>query len=199
MTALDVMVPRGALRVRRDDVYETPAEAVAALLRVEDVPPVVWEPACGPGAIARVLRAHGRRVIATDLLDHASPDQDAIRWDFLLERSAPPGCDCIVTNPPFKLAGKFVEHALRLCPRVIMFLRLDFIEGARRSSILDCGRLARIYVFADRVPMMHRVGYQGRQLDKSRICFAWFVWDRNHHGDAALRRIWSAPREERRP
>ena len=41
---------------RGDDLYETPSEAVLALLEVEDLPDSIWEPACGPGAIVRVLR-----------------------------------------------------------------------------------------------------------------------------------------------
>jgi hypothetical protein len=32
--------------------------------------------------------------------------------DFLLERRAPDGIECIVTNPPYRLADQFVEHAL---------------------------------------------------------------------------------------
>jgi hypothetical protein len=30
--------------------------------------------------------------------------------DFLLERRAPDGIECIVTNPPYRLADQFVEH-----------------------------------------------------------------------------------------
>jgi hypothetical protein len=33
------------------DLYETPAVAVEALLRVERLPHRIWEPACGRGAI----------------------------------------------------------------------------------------------------------------------------------------------------
>jgi hypothetical protein len=97
-------VPKGKLVDRGNDLYETPPEAVHALLAAEAIPAVVWEPACGPGAIARVLRAAGRRVVATDLVDYASPDQDAAGIDFLLEQAAPPGVQCIVTNPPYSAA-----------------------------------------------------------------------------------------------
>ncbi len=74
---------------RGDDVYETPEVAVEALLKVESQPTVLWEPACGPGAIVRVLRRHGHVVYATDLVDYNSPDQDESGWDFLLERQLP--------------------------------------------------------------------------------------------------------------
>ena len=68
---------------------------------------------------------------------------------------------------------------MRLCPRVIMLLRLAFLESERRTDILDGGRLARVYVFRNRLPMMHRAGWQGR-CAASAIAFAWFVWDTAH-------------------
>jgi hypothetical protein len=183
------LVRKTPLRVRGDDCYETPPEAVEALLAVEDVPPLVWEPACGPGAIARVLRAHGRRVVATDLVDYQSPDQDAARVDFLLDQTAPEGCQCIITNPPYKLGGEFVAHALRLVPTVIMLLRLAFYESTGRANILDCGRLARVHLFANRLPMMHRRGHDGQKIASSAMAFAWFCWDAAHHGPPTFNRI----------
>jgi hypothetical protein len=105
------------LAERGDELYETPPEATHALLQAERIPHCVWEPCCGPGAIVRVLRGASHRVIATDLVDYGSRDQDHSGWDFLLERRVPDGVEMILTNGPFKLAGEFVEHALELCPR----------------------------------------------------------------------------------
>ncbi len=85
---------------RKDDCYETPAQAVHALMEVESLPDVIWEPACGPGAIVRLLRASGRQVYATDLVDYESPDQDAAGWDFLMEQQLPLGVQMILGNPP---------------------------------------------------------------------------------------------------
>ena len=51
---------------RGNDLYETPEVATLALLRAEPLPRTILEPACGPGAIVRVLRGAGHRVIATD-------------------------------------------------------------------------------------------------------------------------------------
>src|SRR5262245_2116251 len=81
---------RHPLSQRGDDCYDTPPEAVHALLQVEPIPNLVWEPACGSGNIVRELRATGRRVIATDLVDHGCPDSES-RIDFLMELRAPPG------------------------------------------------------------------------------------------------------------
>lgn len=179
---------RAALAERGNDLYETPPEAVHALLRAEKLPKVIWEPACGPGAIVRVLRGAGHEVFATDLVDYESADQDFARWDFLSEQRLPEDVEAIVTNPPFKNAGEFVAHALHLCPKVIMLLRLAFLESERRSPILDTGHLARVHVFKKRLPVMNRAGWQGN-YSNSGMAFAWFVFDKNHSGPTHLHRI----------
>ena len=176
------------LSERGNDLYETPPVAVHALLRVEPLPKVVWEPACGPGSIVNELRNVGHTVFASDLVDYGCPESSS-RIDFLLERSLPNGVEAVVTNPPFKLAGEFVSHALALGIRkVVMLLRIQFIESERRSSILDDGGFARFYPFANRLPMMHRAGWEGPK-NASAMSFAWFVWESGHHGPAIVRRI----------
>jgi len=176
------------LAERKDDLYETPAVAVRALLKVEPLPRIVLEPACGPGSIVKVLRGAGYRVFASDLVNYGCPDSDS-GVDFLMERSVPYGVEAIVTNPPFKLGGEFVGHALALgIPKVVMLLRIQFIESERRSAILDGGLLARVYPFANRLPMMHRAGWEGPKAT-SAMSFAWFVWEAGHRGPTELRRI----------
>lgn len=177
------------VKERKNDLYETPDVAVTALLRAEQLPDVIWEPACGPGLIVRMLRATGRQVYATDLVDYDSPDQDCHGWDFLMETQLPIGVQMIVTNPPFKNAGAFARKALELCPRVAMLLRLAFMESAGRSDILDGGALARVHVFRQRLPTMHREGWTGKKNSNSGMAFAWFVWDRNHKGPTELHRM----------
>jgi hypothetical protein len=88
-----------------------------------------------------------------------------------------------------------VEHALHLCPRVIMLLRLAFLESDRRCKILDDGRLARVHIFRNRVPMMHRDGWEGKKSGNT-MAFAWFVWDASWHGPAMLNRISWQPIKE---
>ncbi len=183
------------LSERKDDLYETPPEAVKALLRVEDVPETVWEPACGPGKIVTVLRASGRRVLATDLVDYECPDSHA-GVDFLMVtngwRETLGQTQCIVTNPPFKLAEQFAIKARTLVPITYMLLRLAFLESQRRTDLLESGDLARVWVFRKRLPMMHRAGWEGRTAN-SGMAFAWFVWDSAHQGPTELRRLsWEA-------
>lgn len=197
--SLAISDTKAALHERKDDLYESPSVAVEALLRAEQIPLCIWEPACGPGSIVRVLRSAGHQVYATDLVDYTSPDQDESGWDFLLEQQLPIGVQAIVTNPPFKNAGEFVAHALHLCPKVIMLLRLAFIESEKRTPILDGGHLARVHVFRNRLPMMHRDGWTGPKVSNP-TAFAWFVWDRDHKGPTELRRIsWEPHRPPTSP
>jgi hypothetical protein len=92
------------------------------------------------------LRAAGHKVIASDLVNCGIPITPPGYYgvDFLLEHKLPADVELICTNPPFKLAGEFVEHALALCPQVIMLLRLAFLESERRSAILEGCGLARL-------------------------------------------------------
>ena len=55
---------------RGNDLYETPEVATLALLRVEPLPRTILEPACGRGAISKVLRSAGHRVIENDIVDY---------------------------------------------------------------------------------------------------------------------------------
>lgn len=176
---------RAPLAIRGDDLYETPPVAVQALLKVEPVPMTVWEPACGPGSIVRELRASGRAVIATDLVAYGC-DDSAARQDFLMERSAPSGVPAIVTNPPFKLAEEFAAHANTLVPEVYMLLRLAFLEGLRWNDRGLADGLARVWIFAPRLPFMHRHNYEGPKNSNSGMPFAWFVWRRDHEGPAQI-------------
>jgi hypothetical protein len=174
------------------ELYETPAVATEALLLAESIPHRVWECASGPGSIVRVLRAAGHHVTATDLIDYGSPDQDAGGRDFLLETELPAGVSMIISNPPYRQAEKFISHALTLCPRVAMLLRLVFYEGRRSSGILDDGRLARVRVFSNRLPMLHRANWSGNKVSNP-TAFAWFVWDRDHRGPTVFDRITWKP------
>lgn len=183
---------RHALAVRGDDLYETPDVAVHALMRVERLPEVIWECACGPGKIVKVLRGAGHKVYATDLVNYGCPDAEA-GVDFLMAGAPSFAVGAIVTNPPYKLANEFVAHALTLgIPKVVMLLRLGFLESERRRAILECGALARVHVFRNRLPMMHRGGWQGHK-GGSAMCFAWFVWELAHRGPPQLHRLsWQA-------
>jgi hypothetical protein len=160
--------------VRGAELYETPACATEALLRVERLDHWVWEPCAGRGAIATVLRDHGYAVVASDLIRYDGFDLH-FTADFLAQTKAPTDCMSVVTNPPFRLINEFIAHALGLVSRVIVLARLALLESERRASLFDGGHLTRVHVFRRRLPMLHREGWAGPRAT-SAICFAWFVF-----------------------
>ncbi len=191
---------RHALKDRKDDLYETPAVAVYTLLRCETLPLRIWEPAAGRRAIASILTDAGHQVLCTDLVRRGAPGvHEGI--DFLMEPVACDGIDCIVTNPPFKLADEFIRHGLKLCPKVIMLLRWAYAEGAGRSDIID-GHLSRVWLGKERLPMMHRDGWEGHKDTNSGQPFAWFVFEREPPmpGQFTVRRMsWRDERKNWKP
>lgn len=199
MSALTTGERRSAISERGDDLYETPEEATRALMAVEALPQIIWEPSAGRGAIVRVLEGAGHSVIASDLIDYGIPGH-SIGRDFLMEYVGEPQAQAIVTNPPFKIAAEYIERAISLAPKVCCLLRLAFLEGgalnnaagrARRYVMDECPP-ARVHVFSRRLPMMHRDGWEGPKTN-SATAFAWFVWERPHDRPIELRRVdWKA-------
>jgi tRNA G10 N-methylase Trm11 len=82
------------------EFYPTPPEATRALLSVERFEGTIWEPACGDGAISKVLEAAGYYVISTDLIDrgYGTGGVDFLKTTEALGRN-------IVTNPPYGTHG----------------------------------------------------------------------------------------------
>lgn len=162
-----------------DDFYPTPPEATRALLKVEKFGHVIWEPACGDGAISEVLFSSGYDVVSTDLNSHGygKPDIDFLKTDL-------PYANTIITNPPFTLAEEFIEHAHKLkVVKMALLLKLSALEGRRRSEVMRKTHLTRIHVFENRLTMT-------RNGEKSKnggmIAFAWFVWEHGYQGAPTL-------------
>lgn len=167
-----------ALSERGNDLYETPIEAIRALCAVENLPHTIWEPACGPGAIVKHLRSVGHTVHATDLVDYGLEGSTSGR-DFLMEYRIPDGVEYIITNPPFKLAEDFISKSMALVPKGCFLMRLAFLEGLRWQERGLADHLARVWVFAPRLPFMHRHGWDGPKNSNSGMPFAWYVFERN--------------------
>ena len=164
----------------KDDFYPTPPEATEALLRVETFDGPIWEPACGDGAISRVLEAAGYEIISTDLVDrgYGTP-----RVDFLMEtRGLAPN---IVTTPPFKMVAPFMARSVALTTKKVALLaRLACLEGSERGKIYDSTPLARIWVFRRRITIW-RNGIVNSHAG-GMTSFAWFVWSHDHKGPPTL-------------
>lgn len=166
----------------KDDFYPTPPEGTEALLKVERFDGLIWECACGDGAISKVLEAHGYDVLSTDLVDRGYGEP---RVDFLMERVSP--APNIVTNPPFKLAQQFVEHALSLTTgKVAILARLSWLESVERREMFIGTPLARVWIFSKRLHILRRGVIEKLSSGGGMIAFAWYVWEHGHEGKPTL-------------
>lgn len=188
-TMRTAVMQRHSFADRGNDLYETPACATRALIasgEVETLGAPIWEPCAGRGAILRELKAAGFLTIAQDLVayDHADGGIET-PIDFLMERTAR---GPIVTNPPYKIQDQFIRHGLSLGVPVVVLLRLVAIEGAGRSDLIDT-HLRRVWAGIERLPGMHRDGWEGPK-NNSGAPFAWFVFEPGKRmGAIELRRM----------
>lgn len=116
------------------DFYPTPPECTEALMRafpVFWVGKTLWEPACGDGAISRVLERENV-VVSTDLHGRGYGTGGT---DFLAA-SLPRGIDGIVTNPPFDIAEAFITRACSFGVPVAMLLKSSYWHAKSRVNLL---------------------------------------------------------------
>ena len=157
------------------DNYPTPDIATLSLMDLEDFSGIVWEPACGSGAIAK----HFPGCVATDLRNDNIYGETDI--DFLSEYRK---VNHIITNPPYRLAQQFVEHALECVDgKVAMLCKLAFLEGKARYSLFQKNPIKTVYVFSKRLPLT-KEGDTRKQ--SSMIPFAWFVWEKGYKGKTTV-------------
>lgn len=158
------------------DAYFSPPEAAISLLYIEAgyLPKCIWEPAAGDGALVRPFEKAGLTVIASDIADYGLVGC-MTGVDYLKARPKPE-VEGIVTNPPYKLAVRFAEKAIKETPYLALLLRTNFLESTARLTFFRRNPPARIWISSRRLPMMHRHGWQGPRAP-SNTCFAWFVWD----------------------
>ena len=172
-----------------NDYYATDPRALEMLLELESFSKDVWECACGGGHLVDVLKAHGHDVKASDIVDHGYEGTEIL--DFLsttAEDVKDIGRRDIITNPPYKIAHGFVEHALDVVEdgtKVVMFLRLQFLEGQARRRLFKEHPPKTIYVSSSRL----KCGKNGdfEDGDSSAIAFAWFIWEKGFKGEPTIK------------
>lgn len=172
-----------------NDFYPTPPMGTRALLSVETFDGPIWEPACGDGAIAKVLSRAGYLVVATDLINRGY-GQTPI--DFLAETT--PRAKHIITNPPYGrgLGDSFIRHALHLSNgtqgTVAMLLDLASLAHPRRTPLFLAHPPTSVIILDDLIcqpagrPVFTTANYR----------YCWMVWKKAVPAPTTLKWIATA-------
>ena len=176
-TSHAVMAQRSERRDSLDD-FPTPPWATRALchwlVRNAEMDNVdVREPCAGRGYMSDVLAANfgADNVEAADIHDYGVglPVRD------YLAGPLPTPVDWTITNPPFRLAERFVARALKTSRRgVAIFERTSFLEGVGRfENLYSVTPPSAVLQFAQRVPI-----HKGRLVrnGSTATAYCWVVW-----------------------
>jgi hypothetical protein len=172
------------------DFYATPDWVTEALLQHTLFRGPIWEPCCGDGAMSNILAAHGYEVVSTDIADRGFGTSGV---NFLTRDTVPPGCRCIVTNPPYGDTGShteqsrspkamldFVRHALSLTASIqgqlALLVRLQWIAGHRAAELMSAAPFAAVVVLKQRIRWFD----WGERTNAAQHHHAWVVFDHAH-------------------
>jgi hypothetical protein len=172
-----------------NDFYATHPDSTKALLEVEEIIYPALEPACGEGHISKLLDGE---VLSTDLIyrGYGEGGVDFLTYDF----SEYGDINTIITNPPFNLFQEFVSRALDIAKKkVIMFGKLQALEGQKRATFLQKTPLKYVYVFKQRQQPLRNGSdideLTGKKMASSTMAFAWFVWEKDYKGEPIIKWI----------
>jgi hypothetical protein len=149
----------------------------------------IWECACGQGHLSKVLKDRGFEVWSTDLIDRGYGQSNL---DFLLNVPYIWRGD-ILTNPPYKYAKEFVEKAMQVVKDncyVIMFLKIQFLEGQARKELFKKYPPKYVYVNSKRQVCAKNGDFEKYSNGTgTAICYCWFVWQKGFTGEPIIRWI----------
>lgn len=170
------------------DYYATESKAVDVLLNKATLSHNLWECACGAGDLSKRLSDFGYNVKSTDLVYRGFGVGGV---DFL--KCSEPFDGDIITNPPYKYAREFVEHALELIPtghKVFMFLKLQFLEGKARRALFDTGQLKTLYVSSSRILCAKNGEFDKmREGGGSAVAYGWYEFEKDYNGATTIQWI----------
>ena len=177
-----------------NDYYATNPKAVEMLLM--NYPfhaATILEPCVGGGHIANAINnffANQRVITGLDLVDRGYPNtivEDFLTWE--TDRKF----EGIITNPPFSLAQEFIEKGMKLLTddgQMAMFLKIQFLEGAKRKEFFEKYPPKYIYVFRNRMATWNN----GNEVDPNTgkrwattMCHAWFIWEKGSNTEPIIR------------
>lgn len=159
----------------------------------------VLDPACGLGTCVEAAKAAGMYALGTDIVPRweARPDRQGVyeESNFLLPDFREGGWpvhqtagwqfpDVIASNPPFKHAREFAEHAIRRSVgSVCLVLPAKWIQGDQRARWLAGTPLQRVLFICPRPSMPPgEVIVSGRKPGNGTVDFAVYWWLRGYEG-----------------
>lgn len=176
------------------DYYATDPKAGEMLLEIEDIPKdkPIWECAAGEKHLSKVFEERGYKVRSSDIIARVEGIEV---FDFLtpplfggIEENSFDGT--IITNPPYKFAGEFIETALRVVAwgnKVCMFLKVQFLEGKARKKLFEKYPPKHIWVSSSRLVCAMNGDFESMRKGGSAVAYAWYVWEKGYKGDTILK------------
>lgn len=168
-----------------NDFYATDPKALEIFLEESGIDlRNVWECACGEGHLAEVLKDRGLLERASDLIDRGYGEVES---NFYYYSDIWDGD--ILTNPPYKDAMKFCQHALDCVDdgsKVVMLMRIQFLEGQRRKPFLLTNPPKYVYVSSSRLRLAKNADFE-KYDSPSANCYAWYVWEKGFKGETVVR------------
>lgn len=151
------------------DFYPTPPDVTIALIENLLIPASakIWEPACGTGKMADVLKEYGYCVESSDILETGYGKVQ----DFLTATNC--DCDWIITNPPFSLAEQFIRKANDFGCRYAFLLKAQYWNAAKRCSLFEETHPSKIFPLTWRPDFLDKKRGGGSPL----LDMMWCVWD----------------------
>jgi len=144
------------------DDFQTPPEALDALLPFLHPSWTIREPAAGGGSLVNHFRKNGFTCWGTDILTGHDFLVDEPAFDF----------DCIITNPPYSLKDPFLARCYALGKPFALLLPLTALEGTVRQQ----------YYRAFGVQLLllpKRIHFQRPCMAGRTSCYfavAWYTW-----------------------
>lgn len=173
-----------------EDYYATPYESTKALLNNVNFIGDFLEPCVGGGHIADIIKQYyNTEIFCCDLVDRGYPN--TLVTNFLTHKFSRK-FDNIITNPPYSLAQEFLEKGMEVINnggKIAMFLKIQFLEGAKRREMFIKYPPKCIYVFSKRQNPWRNgspVDEKGKPWN-STMCFAWFIWEKGYAGEPIVR------------
>ena len=153
----------------------------------------ILEPCVGGGHIVNAVNdffVNKRDITCLDLVDRGYPNtivQDFLTW------KTDKKFEGIITNPPFSLAQEFIEKGMELLTdngQMAMFLKIQFLEGAKRKELFEKYPPKYIYVFRNRMATWNNGLEKDPKTGKrwaTTMCHAWFIWEKGSKSEPIIR------------